>query len=254
MACGDRVAATLRTVTALDDLKTRHGDRLWTAPLDVTDTAAVRRVVDRAFGELGRVDVTVNNADYGLMGAAEEVSDDQIRWQVDTNLIGSIQVIRAVLPHLRAQGGGRILQLASEGGQIALPALSLYHATKWGIEGFVEATAKEVAPFGIELTLVEPGPARTSFGVGLDRAAPSAAYVETPAGEVRRAFAEGTFTVTGDPSKFVDAMIASADASPARLRLALGSTAYHNIRTALADRLAALDAQRDLALSTDLDA
>jgi len=141
LARGDRVAATLRKVEALDDLKAQHGERLWVARLDVTDAIAVRRVVDQAFRDLGRIDVMVNNAAYGLVGAAEELTDDQVRLQIDTNLIGSIQVIRAALPHLRAQGGGRILQVSSEGGQIAYPAFSLYHATKWGIEGFVEVTA-----------------------------------------------------------------------------------------------------------------
>ena len=95
------------------------------------------------------------------------MSDEQIQDQIDTNLIGSIQVIRAVLPHLRSQGGGRILQVSSEGGQVTYPNFSLYHATKWGIEGFVETVAKEVAPFGIELTIVEPGPTKTDFGKGL---------------------------------------------------------------------------------------
>ena len=164
LARGDRVAATLRKVEALDDLKAQHGERLWVARLDVTDAAAVRRVMDQAFQDLGRIDVVVNNAAYGLVGAAEELTDDQVRLQIDTNLIGSIQVIRAALPHLRAQGGGRVLQVSSEGGQIAYPAFSLYHATKWGIEGFVEAVAQEVAPFGITFTLAEPGPTRTDFG------------------------------------------------------------------------------------------
>jgi NAD(P)-dependent dehydrogenase (short-subunit alcohol dehydrogenase family) len=121
LARGDRVAATLRKVNVLDDLKAQHGDDLWVASLDVTDAEAVRRVVDRAFATMGRIDVVVNNAAYGLFGAAEEVSDDQIRHQIDTNLIGSIQVIRTALPHLRAQGGGRVLQVSSEGGQIAYP-------------------------------------------------------------------------------------------------------------------------------------
>ena len=118
----------------------------------------------------------VNNAAYGLFGAAEEVSDDQIRHQIDTNLIGSFQVIRAVLPHLRAQGGGRVLQVSSEGGQIAYPNFSLYHATKWGIEGFVEAVAQEVAPFDIEFTIAEPGPAKTSFGSGMVSPPPMDVY------------------------------------------------------------------------------
>jgi len=193
LARGDRVAATLRKLNALDDLKAHYGDNLWVASLDVTNAEAVRRVVDRAFATLGRIDVVVNNAGYRLFGAAEEVSDDQIRHQIDTNLIGSIQVIRAALPHLRAQGGGRILQVSSEGGQIAYPNFSLYHATKWGIEGFVEAVAQEVAPFNIECTIAEPGPAKTSFGGGLVSPPLMDVYEHTPAGEMRRAMTAGTF-------------------------------------------------------------
>lgn len=253
LARGDRVAATARDVRTLDDLRARYRDRLWVASLDVTDTAAVRDVVDRAFAALGRIDVVVNNAGYGLFGAAEELSDAQIRQQIDTNLVGSIQVIRAALPHLRAQGGGRVLQVSSEGGQIAYPAFSLYHATKWGIEGFVESVAREVAPFGIGFTIVEPGPTGTNFGAGLVRAEPSAAYEGTPAGEVRRALADGTFRLTGDAGKMADAMIASADVSPAPFRLPLGSTAYRSIASALAERLTAHEAQQAVALATDVD-
>ena len=251
LARGDRVAATLRRMDALDDLKARYGDSLWVASLDVTDTRAVRQVVDRAFEELDRIDVVVNNAGYALFGAAEEVSDDQIRHQIDTNVIGSIQVIRAALPHLRAQGGGRVLQLSSEGGQIAYPNFSLYHATKWAIEGFVESVAQEVAPFGIAFTLVEPGPTRTNFRAGLVSPPPMAVYDDTPAGMVRRAVASGAFELKGDVIKMVQAMIASADRSPAPRRLTMGTTAYASIRAALIDRLAALDAQKDIALSTD---
>jgi NAD(P)-dependent dehydrogenase (short-subunit alcohol dehydrogenase family) len=112
---GDRVAATLRKLEALDDLKARYGDQLWIAVLDVTDTQAVRAVVDRAFKELGRIDFVVNNAGYALFCAAEEASDEQVRQQIDTNVLGSMAVIRAALPHLRAQGGGRILQISGQG-------------------------------------------------------------------------------------------------------------------------------------------
>lgn len=253
LARGDRVAATLRKPEALDDLKARHGDRLWVGLLDVTDTRAVRQVVDRVFGELGRIDVVVNNAAYAVFGAAEEASDDQVKHQIDTNLIGSIQVIRAALPHLRAQGGGRVLQVSSEGGQIAYPNFSLYHATKWGSEGFVEAVAQEVAPFGIEFTIVEPGPARTSFGAALVSPPPMAAYENTPSGEMRRALASGSFDIKGDPAKMVRAMIDSVDVSPAPRRLTLGSGAYAQIRAALVSRIAVLDAQKEIALSTDID-
>ena len=253
LARGDRVAAILRKVHALDDLKAQFGERLWVASLDVTDTGAIRQVTSRAFAELGRIDVVVSNAGYGLVGAAEELSDEQIRLQVDTNLIGSIQVIRAVLPFLRSQGGGRILQVSSEGGQITYPDFSLYHATTWGIEGFVEAVATEVAPFGIEFTIVEPGPAKTSFGGGIVKSTPMAIYDNTPAGDVRRALEAGSFVLKGDPVKMAQAMIDSVERTPAPLRLTLGSDAFDRVRAGLSKRLAELDAQEDIARSTELD-
>ena len=250
---GDRVAATLRQPAVLDELQAQYGARLWVAPLDVSDPAAVRQIMDRAFAELGRLDVIVNNAGYALFGAAEEVSNAQIDQQISTNLTGSIQVIRAALPHLRAQGGGRILQISSEGGQIAYPDFSLYHATKWGIEGFVEAVAQEVAPFHIEFTIVEPGPARTNFGAALAMAPPLPAYADTPAGEVRRAIETNAFPLPGDPAKMVQAILDAAACHPAPKRLTLGSGAYTQVRAALVDRLAVLDAQKDIAFSTDID-
>ena len=250
---GDRVAATLRRMHALDDLKARHADRLWVAALDVTDTQAVREVTGRAFDAMGRIDVVVNNAAYGLFGAAEEVSDAQIRHQIDTNVIGSIQVIRAALPRLRAQGGGRILQVSSEGGQIAYPNFSLYHTTKWAIEGFVESVAQEVAAFNIAFTIIEPGPTRTNFRAGLVSPPPMAVYDDTPAGEVRRAVASGAFPLPGDPMKMAQAMIDSVERSRAPRRLTLGRESYARVRAALADRLAALDLQKAIALSTDCD-
>jgi len=257
LARGDRVVATVRN-GGLDELKSRYGDRLIVALLDVAESSAVRTTVDRAFAEMGRIDVVVSNAAFGLFGAAEEVSDEQIRHIINTNLIGSIAVIRAALPHLRAQGGGRILQVSSEGGQIAYPNFSLYHATKWGIEGFVESVAQEVAPFGIAFTLVEPGPSRTSFGRALVTASAMSVYGGTPAGEMRHAFATGSaataMSVKGDPGKIARAMIDSVDRTPAPKRLAFGSGSYERIRTALMARLAELDANKDIAFSTDFDA
>ncbi|WP_413721372.1 SDR family oxidoreductase [Sodalis sp. RH24] len=253
LARGDRVAATLRKTGALDDLLARYGDRLWVASLDVTDTQQVHRVFDQAVAHWGRIDIVVSNAGYAVFGAGEEASDEQIRHQIDTNLIGSIQLIRVALPHLRRQGGGRILQISSEGGQTAYPNFSLYHATKWGIEGFVEAVAQEVAPFNIEFTLVEPGPAKTGFGGALITPPPMAEYDATPAGDMRRALAAEAFPILGDPVKMVWEIMASVERSPAPRRLTLGSQAYDHLHATLTQRLAALEAQKDIALSTDID-
>lgn len=248
---GDCVIGTARRTDALSDLVSTHGDRFQVVLLDMMDRAAVRAAIDQAFERVGRIDVVVSNAGYGLFGAGEELSDEQIDRQLATNLSGPIQLIRASLPHLRSQGGGRIVQVSSEGGQIAYPGFSLYHASKWGIEGFVEAVALEVAPFGIDFIIAEPGPTGTNFGAALDRAEPSEIYEETPAGEVRRLVASGEFVIRGDATNTVDAMIEAADSDHPPLRLALGSTAYENIRAALTKRLASLEAQRDIALSAD---
>lgn len=250
---GDRVAATLRKPEALDELKARYPEQLWLAQLDVTDTPAIRRVIEQAFTELGRIDVVVSCAGYALFGAAEEVSDEQIDQQLQTNLVGSIQVIRACLPFLREQGGGRVLQVSSEGGQLAYPNFSLYHTSKWAIEGFVESVAQEVAPFGIEFTLVEPGPTHTNFGAALVSPPPMAVYEHTPAGDVRRAVANGEFAMTGDPMKMARAMLDVAAVSPAPKRLLLGSGAYERVHAALTERLAELERQQAVALSTEMD-
>ncbi|WP_369790485.1 SDR family oxidoreductase [Rouxiella sp. WC2420] len=248
---GDRVVATLRKPNMLNNLREKFGDRLHILKLDVTDTTAIRESVAEAFNHFGRIDLVVSNAGYGLFGAAEEVSDDQLERQIATNLTGSIQLIRAVLPYLRQQGGGRVVQVSSEGGQIAYPNFSLYHATKWGIEGFVESVAQEVAPWGIDFMLVEPGPTGTNFAEGLDRAQTLRCYDETPAGEVRRAVDNGDFIISGDAVKAVAAMIAAADAPVMPFRLALGSTSYSSIREALSRRLQQLEAQKAVTLSTD---
>ena len=250
---GDRVAATLRKPEVLSDLRARYGERLWTAALDVTDIAAIRRVIDRAFSELGRIDVVVSNAGYALFGAAEEVSDAQIDLQLHTNLLGSIHVIRACLPFLRKQGGGRILQVSSEGGQLAYPNFSLYHASKWAIEGFVESVALEVATFGIQITLVEPGPTRTNFGAALVSPPVMPEYEHTPAGDVRRAIASGAFPLTGDPQKMARAMLDIAKVHAAPRRLLLGSDAYERVHAALSKRLAELEHYKEQAMSTEID-
>jgi NAD(P)-dependent dehydrogenase (short-subunit alcohol dehydrogenase family) len=253
LARGDRVAATLRRPEALEDLRAEHGGRLWLARLDVTDTEQVHRVVADAFKALGTIDVVVNNAGYGVFASVEEATDAQIRRVIDTNLLGSIHVIRAALPHLRAQRHGRILQVSSAGGQTTYPNFSYYHASKWGIEGFCETVAREIAPFGIGVTIVEPGATPTGFGGSLDTAPVMPEYENTPAGEVRRAITGGGFTLSNDPRKIAAAMIDLVDTGTAPLRLPLGSDTYDDVRASLVARLAEHDAQRDVAFSVVQD-
>ncbi|MDP2697562.1 SDR family oxidoreductase [Thalassospira sp.] len=251
LARGDRVIATIRQEGALDDLATQYGDRLHVVYLDVTDTDGIEKCVDRVFAGFGRIDVIVSNAGYGVLGAAEETSIDQIRHAIDTNLIGSMVLIRAALPHLRAQGGGRVVQVSSEGGQIAYPGFSLYHATKWGIEGFVESLAIEVAPFGIEFMLVEPGPARTNFAGGLVLPEPISDYDGTPAHDLKDAAFGGGWVIKGDPARMVDAMITAADQQDMPFRLLLGADAYAGVHAALTKRLGVLEANRAITESAD---
>ncbi|MCM2996903.1 SDR family oxidoreductase [Paenibacillus cellulositrophicus] len=251
---GERVAGTVRNMEAVNDLQAKYGDLLWVSTLDVTDTPAIHRVVNNAFHDLGSIDVVVNNAGYGLFGAAEELTDEQIRHQLETNLIGSIQVVRAALPHLRKQGYGRILQLSTVGGQAAFPGSSLYHASKWGIEGFAESVMAEVAPFNIGVTIVEPGSARTNFRYQSSTLAPKIdAYEASPAIHARRIIEEAKAPSLGDPAKMAAAMINSVDRNPAPKRIVLGSDAYSTIHKALTERLAELEQQKDLAFSTDFN-
>jgi NAD(P)-dependent dehydrogenase (short-subunit alcohol dehydrogenase family) len=248
---GDRVVGTSRREDALGDLRKRYPERLRIAALDLKDPDSVRGTVNRAFSEFGRIDVIVSNAGYGVLGAAEETTDAQARDIVDTNLLGSIALVRAALPHLRHQGGGRILQVSSEGGQIAYPGFSLYHATKWGIEGFVEAVAQEVAGFNIGITLIEPGPARTDFGSNLVQPEPIAAYAGTPAHQTRDA-ALGSWVIKGDPDRMTDAMIQLiGQEGPLPRRLVLGGDAYARVRSALTRRIEELDGQKTVALAAD---
>ncbi|GAA1304382.1 short-chain dehydrogenase/reductase [Planotetraspora silvatica] len=259
LARGERVAATSRRDDALSPLMAQYGDRLWTAPLDVADASAIRRVVGEAFSAFGRIDVVVSNAGFGVLGAAEEVSDELLRRQIEVNLIGAIQLTRAAVPYLRAQGGGRIMQMSSSGGQVPDPGMSVYNATKFGVEGFFESVAIELAPFGIEVTLVEPGGARTGFNRNLAVADPIGAYATGIVGRIRGMLggdADPEFVrraVAGDPRKIARAVADSAAAAPAPRRLTLGGNAYEAIEAALQDRLSALRAQRELAYGTDAD-
>lgn len=249
---GDRVIGTIRRPDAVADLTQRYPDNFRAELLDVTDTAALRNVVERSFIKFGRIDVIVSNAGYGLFGAAEELSDEQVGQIIATNLTGSIQLIRSTLPHLRAQGGGRIIQISSYGGQVAFPGNSLYHATKWGIEGFAESVAQEVAPFGIGVTIVEPGGARTEFRYGsaqVPELMPE--YENNPAHSFVAMLDPANGLAPGDPARMAARIIESVDHDPAPLRMILGSQALESTLTVLKTRIADFENQTELAASTD---
>ncbi|MEV0982426.1 SDR family oxidoreductase [Streptomyces sp. NPDC049915] len=248
---GDTVIGTVRNLDKVADLTEQYPDTFRPEILDVTDTAAVRKTVDAAFAA-GRIDVIVSNAGYGLFGAAEEISDAQVEQIIATNLTGSIALIRSALPHLHAQGGGRIIQMSTYGGQVAFPGNSMYHATKWGVEGFAEAVAQEVAPFGIGVTIVEPGGARTEFRYGSAQVAEAIdAYDGNPAHAFRAMLDPTNGLAPGDPQRMAGRIIESADTEPAPLRMVLGSQALDATLGVLRKRIEDFEAQRDLATSTD---
>jgi NAD(P)-dependent dehydrogenase (short-subunit alcohol dehydrogenase family) len=249
---GDHVVGTVRRPESVAELQEKFPDLLRIEVLDVRDTEALRAVVERTVADLGRIDVAINNAGYGVFGAAEEVSDEQLEGVLATNLTACIQLIRAVLRHMRAAGGGRIIQLSSYGGQVAFAGNSLYHATKWGIEGFCESVAQEVAPFGIGVTIVEPGGARTEFRYGSAQVAdPLPAYVGNPARAFEAMLDPANGLAVGDPVRMAAAIIDSVDQQPAPLRMVLGSQALDSTISTLEARLANFLTQKALAASTD---
>jgi NAD(P)-dependent dehydrogenase (short-subunit alcohol dehydrogenase family) len=249
---GERVVGTVRSKDKVADLIARYPETYRAELLDVTDTAAIHEVVERSFAELGRIDVFISNAGYGLFGAAEELTDAQVDHLIATNLTGSIQLIRSALPHLRAQGGGRIIQISSYGGQVAFAGNSLYHATKWGIEGFVESVGQEVAAFGIGMTIVEPGGARTEFRYGSAQVANlTSVYDDTPAHAFLKMLDPKNGLAPGDPARMATRIIESVDVEPAPLRLVLGSQALQSTIATLRKRIADFEAQAALAASTD---
>lgn len=249
---GDRVVGTVRGRDRVAALIEKYPDTFDCGLLDVTDVPAIHRFVDDAFRKHGRIDVVVSNAGYGLFGAAEELSDAEIDHIIATNLTGSIQLIRSALPHLRAQGGGRVIQMSTYGGQVAFAGNSLYHATKFGIEGFCESVAQEAAPFNIGVTLVEPGGARTEFRYGSAKVAKMMVeYEGNPAHAFLKMLDAANGLAPGDPVRMAARIIESADKEPAPLRMVLGSQALDRTISTLRARLADFEEQREPAASTD---
>lgn len=246
LARGDRVAATARNVTTLSPLVERYGDRVAAITLDVTDRAAAFKAVTEAHQRFGRIDVAINNAGYGLFGAIEEVSESEARAQIETNLFGALWVTQAVLPIMRAQGAGHIIQVSSIGGVNAFPTVGMYHASKWGLEGFSQSLAAEVAPFGIKVTLVEPAGYATEWGgASAMHSQPMAPY------EPARA-AIATFranAVSGDPEATAAAILKLVDAPDPPLRLFLGSVGLPMTRAEYAKRIETWERWNELSVA-----
>lgn len=218
---GDRVAATARDTAALADLVERYGDAVLPLPLDVTDRAAVFATVRRAHEHFGRLDVILNNAGYGQFGMVEELTEDEARAQIETNLFGALWVTQAVLPWLREQGGGHLIQVSSIGGISAFPNIGIYNASKWALEGLSQALAQEVEEFGIRVTLVEPTGYDTQWATeSARRSDPLPVY--DAARERAFALRARRQGVRPRPESTRDAILAVVDADPPPLRVFFG--------------------------------
>lgn len=254
LAKGDTVIGTVRTKKDdIKELEKQYPETLDVEHLDVTDVNEIRKVVNNAIAKHGRIDVLINNAGYGLFGAAEELSDEEINKILATDLTGSIQMIRSVIPQMRKQGGGRIIQISSYGGQVAYPGNSMYHAAKFGIEGFCESVAQEVAPFNIGITIIEPGGARTEFRYGSAHVANlMPEYDNTPTHAFLKMLDPANGLAPGDPAKMATRIIETADQNPAPLHVVLGSQALQATIERLSKRLDEYKGETDLAASTDI--
>ncbi|WP_318766159.1 SDR family oxidoreductase [Lactiplantibacillus carotarum] len=254
LAAGQTVIGTVRNTTKVQDLIEQYPDNFICETLDVTDVTAIHQLVDQVAKEHA-IDVLVNNAGYGLFGAAEELSDQDVERIIATDLTGSIQMIRSVLPYMREQRHGRIIQISSYGGQVAYPGNSMYHAAKFGIEGFCESVAQEVAPFNIGVTIVEPGGARTEFRYGSAQVADlMPAYDDNPAHAFLKMLDPANGLAPGDPERMAARIIESVDQAAAPLHMVLGSEARAKTIARLQERVAEYQAEAALAASTDFPA
>jgi NAD(P)-dependent dehydrogenase (short-subunit alcohol dehydrogenase family) len=248
LRAGDQVVATARRPETLQPFVTEFGDRVLPVALDVTNPDEVRSAIAQALDAFGRLDVVVNNAGYGLRGAIEEVSEDQIRRQMETNFFGALSVTRAVLPQLRKQGSGHIVQISTQGGLVSFARLGMYHASKWALEGMTESLAQEVAPFGIKVTLIEPGGFRTYWNNDSMDFATSLPEYDAALGEVRRGG-----NPQGDPKKAGPALLEVVNAAEPPLRVIWGSQAYDRVVDTYHKRLAEWSEWETMSRSTDYD-
>jgi len=252
LAKGDQVAATARDINSLKDLVESYPGQIFPITLNVTDYDQVQIAVESAIKHFGRIDVLVNNAGFGIVGAAEAFTDEQVRSQLETNLYAPIEITRAVLPFMRKQKSGRILQISSIGGRVGNAGVSIYQAAKFGLSGFSEVLAKEVADLGILVTSVEPGGFRTDWaGDSMTYAAKIEGYDLVD----KRSdfFQSGDFIPMGDPEKAARVMIDLVDHPQPPIHLVLGSEAIGMLKHADASRSEEMEKWMQVSLSTDHD-
>jgi NAD(P)-dependent dehydrogenase (short-subunit alcohol dehydrogenase family) len=233
---GDKVAATARDTASLTDLVATYGDAILPIRLDVTDREADFAAVKQAHEHFGRLDVVVNNAGYGQFGFIEELSERDARDQIETNVFGALWVTQAALPYLREQRSGHIIQVSSIGGIVAFPNVGIYHASKWALEGFSQALAQEIAPFGVHVTLIEPAGYDTDWsGSSSRRAEPLPAYADLHAAnyEVRKT----RWAAPGDPKASAAALLKVVDAEQPPLRVFFGEAPLGLAKADYDDRL-----------------
>lgn len=241
LAAGDRLVATARDTGQIQDLAVAHGDRVRVIALDVTDPAAARAAVRTAVDAFGSLDVLVNNAGYADVASIEDMGDESFRSQIDTNFYGVVNLSRAALPVMRTQGSGRIIQISSVGGRIGAPGLGAYQAAKWAVGGFSEVLAKEVANFGIKVTVAEPGGMRTNWaGSSMSTPPVSAAYKEVIEPAVARLRSQNGGQ-PGDPVRIAQVLLDLAEDDNPPVHLLLGKDAVQ-VAAMVADALAASDA------------
>lgn len=254
LASGDTVVATARRTGPLEPLVAADPVRALAMELDVTDSGRIATVVDEVVRRCGRIDVLVNSAGRALVGAVEETADRELRDLMEVHFFGPAALTRAVLPHMRRQGSGAIVQISSMGGRLSFAGVSAYSATKFALEGLSEALVAEVAPFGVRVLIVEPGAFRTGLhGSGtLQQSAVIPAYDEI-VGPVRAAQAAYDGEQPGDPAKAAAAILAALDAEKPPLRLVLGTDAADLISAHLDDARAEFRAWESVTRSTDID-
>jgi NAD(P)-dependent dehydrogenase (short-subunit alcohol dehydrogenase family) len=253
LEAGHQVVATARQTEQLADLSKTYGKQLRTVKLDVKSPEEAESAVAAAVDAFGRIDVVVNNAGYGFMGAFEEMSPDEFKGQIDTNFWGVVHVTRAVLPVLRKQGSGHIIQITSIGGRSAFPGISGYHAAKFAVEGFSESVAQEIKPLGLNLTLIEPGGFRTDWaGASMAYAKPMAAYA--PLMDPFRGYMEKhSGQQAGDPKKAAKVILELVEMKEPPLRLPLGNDAMAILRAGYKHSADELEKWAGITQSTDFD-